>query len=506
MKKLLCFLLLVVCVVGITCYAEDAEDSESSLRELLTMETKSDHIAVFEYGDYDGDGICEAFALLSDSGWSGDGDGITGELWFVSPRECTKIREQDSYLTLSKQGVGPMLFTAEVWYGGSGSSSVVWGVSQSSKAEVLGKEFEGISGGDVPNEFYMYPSAFDMSPDGTGHTWKRYYFYLDGFELKEYGGLWISRNQLEEVEGGEAILQSAEAEGWTIGDIYYRANGVINVNLRNDWSNDNLTLRFDGKTVVDTGERYGGVYSAASGIVSDVYYPESFEHEISINSQAGRAVVDSNISRETIAAGTREQILQARGIFNTGALINVTGVDFSEEGENQKLRVYFKDEVYVGGSEGYWADWLTANGSVSEAYADLDGDGADEYILIYLVSEQITEYDYTYWSNTWNIVIYEPEGNTLRLACEFPFAFSWWGERFVKLLQTESGMRIMVADINYWDGGGGGISTTLYGYDGEKATSACYENKHTCGIGYLRICSFSDICKTNKRARRKIYK
>lgn len=305
MKKILAFLLAVVCVLGVYCYAEDADDSESSLMELFMMETRSSDISVFEYGDYDGDGIHEAFALLPKQGWNSDGEGYYGELWFVSPRQCTKIHDEDSCLALSKEGAGPMLFTAEVWYGGSGSTSYVWGVSQSSKAEILGKEFEGISGGEMPNEFYMYPSAFDQSTDGTGHTWKRYYFFLDGLELKEYGGLWISRNQLEEVEGGEAILQKAEEEGWTIGDIYYRENGIINVNLHDEWSNDNLTLRFDGTAVVDTGERFGGVYKSASGLAEAVY-PETFEHEVSENTAIGRAIISASVEQENkTEAGVR---------------------------------------------------------------------------------------------------------------------------------------------------------------------------------------------------------
>lgn len=470
MKRFWHFLLLLAaCTAALAGHAEDAQDSESALRALLTRETGSDGIVVFEYGDYDGDGAHEAFALLSNRGWSGDDEGVTGAVWFVSPAGCVKLRDEDSYLMLGKKGVGPTLFAAEVWYGGSGSSSVVWGVRQGVAVQISGNGFEGFGSEDVPNEFYMYPSAFDMSPDGTGHTWKRYYFFLDGLELKEYGGIRISRSQLEEADGAKAILQSAEAEGWTIGDIYYRANGIINVNLKDNRSNDNLTLRLEGSAVVDTGERYGGVYSAESGLVSAVDYPDSFDREAPSTRRAEPAAAEPIVSGKTAESGTRAQILQARGILSTDAFMNVTGVDFSDAGENQKLRVRFTDEVFIGGSEGYWEDWLTASGAVSEAYADLDGDGADEYILLYLVSQQAGDGEYSFWNHIWNLAIYESDGAVLNLACEFPISLYSSGERFVRLLNTGSGSRIMVSGIGYWDGGTAGITTTLYGYDGKQA-------------------------------------
>lgn len=268
MKRLWCLMVVLALIVPAEGFAEALDDA-ASLRELLTRTLGDNDIAQFDYGDYDGDGTREAFALVSDGVW--DEDGVEGEIWFVNPDGCTRLHDMDSYLGVGRIGVGPCLYTAEIWYGGSGSTSAVWGVDGSAGAVALGDGFEGIEGGDIPNEFHMYPSAFDLCPDGTGHTWKRYYFFLDGLELKEYGGRQITRQSLEEYDGAAEILEDAEAEGWQIGEIYYRANGVINVNLHDEWSNDNLTLRVDGYVVMDTGERYGGVYEAASGLAEAVY-------------------------------------------------------------------------------------------------------------------------------------------------------------------------------------------------------------------------------------------
>ena len=269
MKKLLCAIIVLALLVSVAA-AEGTGDSEAALRDRLIRATGTPSIAQFDCADYDGDGTREAFALVSAQGETGTGDALEGEVWFVSSGGCVRLHDRDSYLTVGKVGVSPCLYSAETWYGGSGSSSIVWGVS-GGEAFLVGSGFEGLGGGDVPNEFYMYPSAFDLSSDGTGHTWKRYYFFLEGRTLKEYGGLSISRAELEKVPGAREILAGVEAEGWTIGEIYYRGNNIINVNLHDSWSNNNLTLRYESGSVTDTGERYGGSYQAASGLAEAVY-------------------------------------------------------------------------------------------------------------------------------------------------------------------------------------------------------------------------------------------
>lgn len=269
MKKLLCAIVALALLVGVAT-AEGTGDSEAELRDRLIQATGTPTIDQFDCADYDGDGTREAFALVSQPGGTQTEGSLEGEIWFVGSGGCVRLHDRDSYLAVGKVGVSPCLYSAETWYGGSGSTSIAWGVS-GGEAFLVGSGFEGLGGGDVPNEFYMYPSAFDLSADGTGHTWKRYYFFLDGRTLKEYGGLSISRAELEKVPGATEILAGVEAEGWEIGEIYYRGNNIINVNLHDSWSNNNLTLRYEGGSVTDTGERYGGSYGAVSGLAEAVY-------------------------------------------------------------------------------------------------------------------------------------------------------------------------------------------------------------------------------------------
>lgn len=292
--------MLVLCVLlagmSLPALAEaDDEDSEESLRWLLLEEANAEDILLFLYDDYDGDGIHEAFALI------GDTSAYTmyeGDLWFVSPLFCRALQTGLSYCDISAQGdQPPILFTAEENYGGSGSTSYLWTVVDSAPVEVQ----ESMSGGfeyGGGNVFYAYPDAFDMFSDGTGHSWKRYYYFLDGTEMREYGGIYITLDDLLEFEGAGEILSDAMAEGYEIGEIIYRSNGIINVNLvHRDGkldSYDNLTLMYDDVRVVDLGERFGGVYLPANDpAIAD--YPTEFVHPTGAGSQmtAGAASVDA---------------------------------------------------------------------------------------------------------------------------------------------------------------------------------------------------------------------
>lgn len=252
----------------------EAEDSEAALRELIGYMEPNKTIGSFFYGDYDGDGIHEAFALLDERD---DWGFIEGDLWFASPLFCEALQQGRAYVNLGMCGEkAPILFTAEESYG-SKSTSYLWSVEDSAPVTVDAGLLEGFSYGGN-GEFYSYPSALDMYADGTGHTWKQYYFFMEGFEMREYGGIYISRAELEEFAGARQILESAEGEGYVIGEIIYRGNGVINVNMcRDGYENENLTLRYDETSVVDTGDRFGGIYELASE-PSRAVYPQGFVH------------------------------------------------------------------------------------------------------------------------------------------------------------------------------------------------------------------------------------
>ena len=102
---------------------------------------------------------------------------------------------------------------------------------------------------EYPEEFKAVVSAFDICDDGTGHSYKTYYYHYDGTEFREYGGIEITREQLETLEGAQDILTQLETKDASISNILYRANGIININYKGSGSNHNLTLRVKDNTV-----------------------------------------------------------------------------------------------------------------------------------------------------------------------------------------------------------------------------------------------------------------
>lgn len=279
MKNYLKVFMAAVCLLALMCggaaFAEEMSQEEADLRWLLTDMTGQEEFEHFACGDYDGDGVAEAFALVG----YGTEWGYTGDVWFVSPYIVEPVLEgEKSYYYLRMDGrEGAAVCMTEEGYGGSGSKSHVWMVHEGAPYKIDVDQFGDMEyGGGV--EFYAYPDAFDGCLDGTGHTWKRYYYYLaieDEPVMKEYGGMYIELDQLLAYDGAAEIIERAENEGFTIEDIIYRENGIINVNMQDGWANDNLTLQIDGNAVVDLELEFGGIYALAN-TPDKATYPKEF--------------------------------------------------------------------------------------------------------------------------------------------------------------------------------------------------------------------------------------
>lgn len=269
----ICILLVMMCAV--TAFAEEMSQEEADLRWLLTDLTGQEEFELFAYGDYDGDGVGEAFALVG----YGTEYGYTGDIWFVSPYIAEPVLEGEKsfYYLLMDGAPGEAVCMAEEGYGGSGSTSHVWMVYEGFPYAIDVNAFGDMEYGGG-TAFYAYPDAFDGCVDGSGHTWKRYYYYLeydDGPVMKEYGGIYIELDQLLQYKGAAEIIEHAEAEGFTIEEIIYRANGIINVNMQDGWANDNVTLKIEGNSVVDLELEYGGRYELAN-TPDNATYPKEF--------------------------------------------------------------------------------------------------------------------------------------------------------------------------------------------------------------------------------------
>ena len=123
--------------------------------------------------------------------------------------------------------------------------------------------------------------------------------YWNGDGFTEYGGMRISEEQLRAVEGSSPWLDAALAAGGELGEIYYRENGIVNVNytLPDGRENKNLTLRItDGVARLDYWQEetledsdQGGVYLAS--VLDEASFPSSFPYggETEATSASGAA-------------------------------------------------------------------------------------------------------------------------------------------------------------------------------------------------------------------------
>ncbi|MDY5948053.1 MAG: hypothetical protein SPJ42_02275, partial [Oscillospiraceae bacterium] len=73
---------------------------------------------------------------------------------------------------------------------------------------------------------------------GFGHTFKPYFFYETPDGIAEYGGKELPLSELEKAEGYDKVKSIIDEEGYSINNIYFRENGIININLYKKESSD----------------------------------------------------------------------------------------------------------------------------------------------------------------------------------------------------------------------------------------------------------------------------
>lgn len=249
--------------------------SKAALVNKIKAKT-SERIKEVFYTDYDYDGSKEAFVITEKSK-----DNQT--LWFSSQKEVKKISTAIIWAGkgqgICKVSNNQKLFLAEASGGGSGSWSHCFYV-KNGKAIRVKKSSGGLT--QVKGkDFVIYPSAFDLVVDSTGtstgHTWKAYYLKWNGKKFVEYIGQKISLEALKKYKGADVYLNKVKKLGYKIGKIYYRKNGIINVNLSKSMEDgieqQNITFTVKGnkvslqvnykkgKNIVEKSS-YGGKYSA----------------------------------------------------------------------------------------------------------------------------------------------------------------------------------------------------------------------------------------------------
>lgn len=232
--------------------AEETENNPENLyREMLqeAIGPSDGELLDFICDDFDLDGEYEAFGF---TGISQEGDEYMpelhiGKIWFASKNGAEVICDDEKNFTNVFQlfdfgnrkyvGLSEWYVTARVTYlytvkDGEAVEDNMSGVgdmaiSESSEVSVL---------------LSAYDSIYDPEMDGyIGHSWKPYYFYYDENTdaIVEYIGKEITEEDAVKI-CGENIIEEIEKEGYTIGKIYSRPNGILNINYISEAENGEI--------------------------------------------------------------------------------------------------------------------------------------------------------------------------------------------------------------------------------------------------------------------------
>ncbi|MDR1704609.1 MAG: hypothetical protein LBS19_07985 [Clostridiales bacterium] len=257
--------------------------TEKALREAVSA-ASGEEILMFEYADFDGNGVLEAFAF---TGVEDEDEGtVDGRLWFTdgvnTPEELASgyYWSVDNHFTVDRQR-----FIVLEFYYTTASVSFVYGVRDGKPYELAGQIFGGNLNFTDNDNITVVLDAYDGSYDksmgfSTGHTWKAYYlFWNNGF--KEYAGISITEEEFLKYEGASAVLDEIKESGFEVTDIICRANGIISINLETEDESsikyENITLTTDGGAVNVMG-RNEGVYYAVINEDIAVYPPVYYEN------------------------------------------------------------------------------------------------------------------------------------------------------------------------------------------------------------------------------------
>ena len=240
----------------------DEQEKEKTFRsELEAASGRS--VLEFLMNDFDQNGTQEAFALMGKEGENQVqiGDYI-GEVWYVTDKGAEKLAEQNEFkkgkvLTIKDQSY---IVYEECYV--SESRSLVWNVQEGTPVQLNLGNGMGFDVGDDGNPTII-GSAYDACNDGTGHTYKMYWLYYDQ-GIHEYGGIEISGEDFLQYKNAELTIENIKKKNGVVSDIFYRANGIININYivpiegaPEIFSNEYVTLQYADGAVTETEWEYG---------------------------------------------------------------------------------------------------------------------------------------------------------------------------------------------------------------------------------------------------------
>ena len=188
-------------------------------------------------GDYTGDGEDDMIAFVCIDYYSETEGGSEGTyyLYYCSNNRISVYDTiRGGFYNLPKilkvSNISLLYYT--LGYGGPTGDSFCWKCSEEKLIPIVTPGELTLIG---DNQFSCISSDFgSVLPDGDKYTigrcWYTYYYFFNGSEFKEYAGKKITADEFSAIPGGKDILSTIQQNGMTIRSIFYRANGIININ------------------------------------------------------------------------------------------------------------------------------------------------------------------------------------------------------------------------------------------------------------------------------------
>lgn len=275
---------------------KEYQEKSKMFENAVKKKTGSDSVTMY-VTDFDRDGDFEAFAFI-EKDYSEDA-GYTGEIYFISSDGKVTLLENGDFWNKGRIIVTQYnSYFVVSRYAGSSSPMLIWKVDdKAEKINTIGEEMELPDDSLMAqNGYYIDESLMFVSNDydgnlmslsdesGIGHTIKPYFYYDTPDGIKEYGGMEITFDEFKKLNGANDILSYISQGGYTVKNIYFRENGIININLytKSDdsgydmgylnvlYSNEELT-----KLSVDYDVVFGEGYYVAAKSPDIATYPKS---------------------------------------------------------------------------------------------------------------------------------------------------------------------------------------------------------------------------------------
>lgn len=228
---------LILC----SCHAGPKTYDEHFARLKQTVPQKaleSEDEWLVEYGDFTGDGTDEMVAFVYEA--TGHDEEIVYGQYYLCYSTQNAVTICDTLYggfykspEIFHAGKSTIMFYT-IGYGGPSGESFCWKFADDGLVPVsMPGELNLIE----DNCFKCSKSGFDsFQADGESDTYSsgrcfyNYYYFFDGEQFREYAGKSLSEQKFAETFGGADILRQLRYNGLAVDNIYYRSNGIININ------------------------------------------------------------------------------------------------------------------------------------------------------------------------------------------------------------------------------------------------------------------------------------